>query len=124
MRHPLKADLGKKMKMILVSVCASVCPNKSRLIIQNRASEVNFHFFHNNFTCRRPISQRLAESSKHADSEAISFFFTFRFLRIHKQLNYFRASVCVCVRVCVVLSRPTESRKKIRPFEIITSKRL
>jgi hypothetical protein len=64
------------MKTILVSVCASVRPNKSRKIIQNRAAEANYYVFHYNFACRPSILilKRLAESSEHADSESISFF--------------------------------------------------
>jgi hypothetical protein len=77
MRHPLKADLGKKkMKTILVSVCESVRPNKPRKIIQNRAEEENFYVFRCNFACRPSIltSKRLAESSEHADSNLFIFF--------------------------------------------------
>ncbi len=69
------------MKTILVSVCASVRPNKSREIIQNRAAEVNFYIFRYNFAWRPSIliSKTLAESSEHADSESISFFSNFYF---------------------------------------------
>jgi hypothetical protein len=43
------------METILVSVCASVGPNKSREIIQNGVVEANFHVFRYNFACRPSI---------------------------------------------------------------------
>jgi hypothetical protein len=60
----------------MVSVCASVRPNTSRKIIQNRAAEANYYVFHYNFACRPSILilKRLAEPSEHADSESIIFF--------------------------------------------------
>jgi hypothetical protein len=69
------------MKTIIVSVCASVCPNTAREMIQNRVAEANFYIFRYNFACRPPISilKRLAESSEHADSESISFVLNVRF---------------------------------------------
>ncbi len=119
MRHPLKADLGKKMKTILVSVCASARRNKSCKIIQNRAVEANFYVFCYNFACRPSILilKRLAESSNHADSESIFFSSNFCFEKLQKLLNLLLGlCVCVCVRETAVLTRPLESRKKIWPF--------
>jgi hypothetical protein len=65
----------------MVSVCASVRPNMSREIIQNRAVETNFYIFRYIFACRPPILilKRLAESLEHADSESISFVLNVRF---------------------------------------------
>ncbi len=51
-RHPKKTTL-LKMKTILVSVCASVCPNESRQTHSNRAKEVAFNVFH--YNCRPSI---------------------------------------------------------------------
>jgi hypothetical protein len=72
MRHPKKTTLVK-MKTILVSVCVSVCLNKSRQTHSKRAKEVAFHVFCYNFACRPSILvlKRLAESSEHAASESI-----------------------------------------------------
>jgi hypothetical protein len=42
--------------MILVSVCASIRPNKSHKIIQNRVAEANFYVFRYNFACRPSIN--------------------------------------------------------------------
>jgi hypothetical protein len=55
-----------------MSVCSSVCPNKSREIIQNRMAEANFYVFRYNFAYMPLIliSKRLAESSEHAGSES------------------------------------------------------
>jgi hypothetical protein len=84
------------MKTILVSVCASEGPNKSREIIHNRAAEANFYFRYN-FTCRPSIfiSKRLAESSEHADSESILFFFEFLLLKASKAVKITFRPMCV-----------------------------
>jgi hypothetical protein len=111
------------MKTILVSVCASIHLNKSRKIIPNRVAEANFYVFRYNFASRPSILilKRLAESSEHADSEAIYFFFEFLLLKASKAVKTTFRPVCVCVRDSLsYLSARVQ--KKIQPFEITSSK--
>jgi hypothetical protein len=82
--------------MILVSVCASVHPNKSRQTHSNRVKEVAFHIFRYNYAYRPSILilKRLAESSEHADSESISFFFKFSLLKNSKAVKKMIKILC------------------------------
>jgi hypothetical protein len=86
------------MKTILVSVCASITLT-SPVKYSKQSGRGEFLCFSQIFACRPSslISKRLAESSEHADSESISFFSNFRFLRIQKQLKLL-LGLCVCVR--------------------------
>ncbi len=67
------------MKTILVSVCASVCPNFARKTIQHRAEEAISTFFSITSPVLVGVRLGLAESSEQADSEYILVFFKFHF---------------------------------------------
>jgi hypothetical protein len=97
--HGKKMTLAK-MKTIPLSVCASVRPNMSHQTHSNRAKEVAFHVFRYNFACGPSILilKRLAESSEHADSKSILFFFKFSLLKDSKAVKTTLGPVCVCER--------------------------
>jgi hypothetical protein len=82
MRHPYKADLGKKWRQLwCLCVRPSARTRPAKYVIQNKVAEAKFYVFRYNFACRPLIwiLKRVAESSEHADSESILFVLNVRF---------------------------------------------
>ncbi len=109
------------MRTIMVSVCASVRPNTPREMIQNRAARRIFTFF----AITSPVGLRFEfwKDWLNPQSMLIPIYF------ICFECSLLKASKAVkttfrpvCVRGAVLI-RPPESRKKIRPFEITSSKK-
>ncbi len=120
---PEKATLAK-MKTILLSWCASDCPNKSRQTHSNRAKEIAFHVFHNNFAHR--LSVHFQKGRQNPQRVLILNLFRF-FIQISASKgyksgqNYFWA--CVSVYETSVVIHLPESRKKNWPFKISSLKK-
>jgi hypothetical protein len=96
-----------------VSVCASVHPNKSRQTHSKRVKEVAFYVFRYKFASRPSILilSRLAESSEHADSKTISFFFEFSLLKDSQAVKTTFGPVCVCERQPFLPVRKSPEKK-------------